>query len=57
VYDGDAGIEAINPTFDVTPAEQIDAVLTERGVLSGAEIADVASELSELGSWREKRDR
>jgi translation initiation factor 2B subunit (eIF-2B alpha/beta/delta family)/ADP-ribose pyrophosphatase YjhB (NUDIX family) len=57
VYDGDAGIEAINPTFDVTPAEYVDAVFTERGVLSGAEVADIASELRELGSWQEKRDR
>jgi translation initiation factor 2B subunit (eIF-2B alpha/beta/delta family)/8-oxo-dGTP pyrophosphatase MutT (NUDIX family) len=52
VYDGNAGIEAINPTFDVTPADPIDAVLTERGALSGGEVADVASELRELGLWR-----
>ncbi|MFB6229023.1 MAG: initiation factor 2B [Halobacteriales archaeon] len=53
VYDGEAGIGVINPTFDVTPAGPVDAVLTERGALSGEDIAGVASELRELGSWRE----
>jgi translation initiation factor 2B subunit (eIF-2B alpha/beta/delta family)/ADP-ribose pyrophosphatase YjhB (NUDIX family) len=52
VHDGDGGVEAINPTFDVTPGEHIDAVLTERGPFSRTDIADVASELRELGSWR-----
>lgn len=52
VYDGRKKIEAINPTFDVTPAGPVDAVLTERGALSGDDIADVASELRELGSWK-----
>jgi translation initiation factor 2B subunit (eIF-2B alpha/beta/delta family) len=53
VYDGHAMVEATNPTFDVTPEDHIDAVLTERGALSVEAIADVASELRELGSWRE----
>jgi len=52
VYDGNGGIEAINPTFDVTPADHVDAVLTESGALSGTEIADVAAELRDLDSWR-----
>jgi len=28
------GIEVMNPAFDVTPAEYIDAIITERGVMS-----------------------
>ncbi|MDM7322014.1 MAG: S-methyl-5-thioribose-1-phosphate isomerase, partial [Gammaproteobacteria bacterium] len=28
-----AGVEAWNPSFDVTPAELIDAIVTERGVI------------------------
>ena len=27
-----AGVEAYNPAFDVTPADLIDAIVTERGV-------------------------
>ncbi len=28
-----AGVEAFNPVFDVTPADLIDAIVTERGVV------------------------
>ncbi len=55
VYDGNERIEASNPIFDVTPAGLIDVVITERGALSRADIAGVASELRELGSWHENR--
>ncbi|MFB6223642.1 MAG: NUDIX domain-containing protein [Haloarcula sp.] len=41
VYDGDADITVANPTFDVTPASAV-TVVTERGVLETAEIADIA---------------
>jgi methylthioribose-1-phosphate isomerase len=30
---GPEGIEAFNPAFDITPAEYVDAIITERGVL------------------------
>ena len=52
VYDGDTTVEAVNPTFDVTPADHVDAVLTERGALWGA-IAGVVSEPRGPDSWRE----
>ncbi|APW97527.1 initiation factor 2B [Halobiforma lacisalsi AJ5] len=48
VYDGDASIDVLNPTFDVTPADCVDAVATERGGLEPDAIADVAAELREL---------
>jgi translation initiation factor 2B subunit (eIF-2B alpha/beta/delta family)/isopentenyldiphosphate isomerase len=53
VYDGDAEIDALNPTFDATPADAISGVVTERGVLDEAEIADVVEELRELSAWRD----
>jgi translation initiation factor 2B subunit (eIF-2B alpha/beta/delta family) len=52
VYDGREGIDAVNPTFDVTPADCVDAVLTERGAISTEGIADVAGTLRELASRR-----
>jgi methylthioribose-1-phosphate isomerase len=30
---GPEGIEALNPAFDITPAEYVDAIITEKGVL------------------------
>jgi len=53
VYDGRPGIEAVNPTFDVTPADAVDAVLTERGALSAGDIEAVAADLRDLATWRE----
>ena len=51
VYDGDAPLEVTNPTFDVTPAHLVDAVLTERGEVDPSEVRDVAAELAELAAW------
>jgi len=48
VYDGDAPVDVRNPTFDVTPPDLVDAVITERGALSPDEVAAVADELREL---------
>ncbi|WP_435552360.1 NUDIX domain-containing protein [Natrinema sp. CGMCC1.2065] len=53
VYDGDAPIDALNPTFDVTPADCVTEVVTERGVLEPAEIEAVATELRDLETWRD----
>jgi translation initiation factor 2B subunit (eIF-2B alpha/beta/delta family)/8-oxo-dGTP pyrophosphatase MutT (NUDIX family) len=53
VYDGEADVGVLNPTFDVTPADLVSGVVTERGVLSGEGISDVAEELRELAEWRE----
>ncbi|WP_276299926.1 NUDIX domain-containing protein [Halorussus lipolyticus] len=54
VYDGDAGIEVLNPTFDVTPAELVSEVITERGTLGADEIGDVSRELRERSQWRDE---
>ncbi|NHN48149.1 translation initiation factor eIF-2B [Halostella sp. JP-L12] len=48
VYDGDAPLDVRNPTFDVTPPDLVDAVVTERGALSPDEVGDVAAELRRL---------
>lgn len=53
VYDGDAGIAVENPTFDVTPAELVDGVVTERGILDVPAIETVASEQRALARWRD----
>ncbi|QLK27845.2 NUDIX domain-containing protein [Natrinema zhouii] len=51
VYDGDAGIDVLNPTFDVTPADCVSEIVTERGALEPDEIEDVAEELRRLEEW------
>jgi len=48
VYDGDATVDVRNPTFDVTPPELVERVVTERGALSPDEVSDVADELRGL---------
>ncbi len=51
VYDGDAPLDVLNPTFDVTPADCVDGVVTERGTLSSGTIGEVAAELRDLEAW------
>ncbi|MDF9745000.1 NUDIX domain-containing protein [Natrinema salsiterrestre] len=53
VYDGDASIDVLNPTFDVTPADCVTEVVTERGALEPSDIGDVAAELRALEEWRD----
>jgi translation initiation factor 2B subunit (eIF-2B alpha/beta/delta family) len=48
IYDGDAAIDVTNPLFDVTPAELIDGIVTERGIHEPAEIESIAAELAEM---------
>ena len=52
VYDGEAAVEAVNPTFDVTPADLVAGVVTDRGVLDDSDVAAVAEEHRELAAWR-----
>lgn len=52
VYDGEAPLDVTNPTFDVTPADCLTAIVTERGVLEPAAVADVVEEHRELERWR-----
>ncbi|MEF8756626.1 MAG: initiation factor 2B [Halobacteriales archaeon] len=51
LYDGDAQVEVLNPTFDVTPADLVDAVVTERGALSTDAIGSVAEDHREHADW------
>ncbi|WP_408956865.1 NUDIX domain-containing protein [Natrinema sp. 74] len=53
VYDGDAAIDTLNPTFDVSPADCVTDVVTERGVLEPDGIEAVAAELRGLEAWRD----
>ncbi|QSX00428.1 NUDIX domain-containing protein [Haloterrigena alkaliphila] len=53
VYDGPASLDVVNPTFDVTPADCVDELVTERGALESADVSDVVEELRELEGWRE----
>ena len=51
LYDGDADVAVANPTFDVTPADAVSAVLTEQGRLSTAEVGAVAAAHREWAAW------
>ncbi|WP_435180372.1 initiation factor 2B [Halorussus sp. AFM4] len=53
VYDGEADIDVLNPTFDATPADLIASVVTERGALDADGVSQVAEELQELAAWRD----
>ncbi|AXR80308.1 NUDIX domain-containing protein [Natrarchaeobaculum sulfurireducens] len=53
VYDGETPIDVLNPTFDVTPADCVSEVVTERGAIPNEEIEAVAGELRALEDWRE----
>jgi translation initiation factor 2B subunit (eIF-2B alpha/beta/delta family) len=52
LYDRDAGLSVHNPTFDVTPPDCIDAVVTERGVLDAAAVREIADQHSERAEWQ-----
>lgn len=51
LYDGEAPVETYDPTFDVTPPDLVDGVVTERGLLSTDEVGDLAEELAALADW------
>jgi len=51
VYDGDAELSVANPTFDVTPAAAVTAIVTEQGALSTAEVGAVATAHEEWAAW------
>jgi ribose 1,5-bisphosphate isomerase len=53
VYDGDAAIDVSNPTFDVTPADCVSEIATERGLLESENVESVAEELRDLEAWRD----
>jgi translation initiation factor 2B subunit (eIF-2B alpha/beta/delta family) len=51
VYDGPAPLTVENPTFDVTPADAVTAVVTEEGALDADEVAAVADRHAALADW------
>jgi translation initiation factor 2B subunit (eIF-2B alpha/beta/delta family)/ADP-ribose pyrophosphatase YjhB (NUDIX family) len=53
VYDGDRDVTVRNPIFDVTPADLVTGVVTERGILDADGVREVAAELRALRDWRE----
>lgn len=53
VYDGDADLAVYNPTFDVTPADCVDAVVTEHGALDRDGVAAVADDHRSRANWPE----
>ncbi|OIB58146.1 NUDIX domain-containing protein [Natrialba sp. SSL1] len=54
VYDGEAAVDVLNPTFDITPADCVAEFATERGLLAPAEIEGIAENLRALESWRDR---
>ena len=51
LYGGEAPLSVLNPTFDVTPADLVTGVLTERGVLDDEAVREVAAEHAALAEW------
>lgn len=51
VYCGEADLEVLAPTFDVTPADLV-AIVTEAGALSPDEVTALAKEHRELATWK-----
>ncbi len=47
-----AGTEVWNPSFDVTPAALVDALVTERGVIWGPDTAKITGMMGEMESAR-----
>ena len=54
LYDGPAPVAVSNPIFDRTPADVVDAVLTERGALDSDGVRHVAAEHEENAAWDEE---
>lgn len=51
IYEGDAPLSVANPLFDVTPADCITGVCTEKGLLGSAELAVVAARHLNRQEW------
>ena len=51
VYDGDADVTATNPTFGVTPASLVTAVVTETGRLDGEAVRALAAAHRKRAAW------
>jgi methylthioribose-1-phosphate isomerase len=42
------GVEAWNPSFDVTPAELVDAIVTEKGVVTAPTVEKMAAMMGRI---------
>jgi translation initiation factor 2B subunit (eIF-2B alpha/beta/delta family)/ADP-ribose pyrophosphatase YjhB (NUDIX family) len=57
LYDGRAPVSVANPAFDRTPADLVDGVATEDGLLDHEAIRDVAAQHREYATWDSESDR
>jgi translation initiation factor 2B subunit (eIF-2B alpha/beta/delta family) len=53
LYDGEAPVTVLNPTFDRTPPAAVTGVVTDRGVLDTDTVESVAAEFRALAAWQE----
>lgn len=51
LYDGPADLSVLNRTFDVTPPECVDAIVTEWGVLDATAVSEVIERHRERADW------
>jgi translation initiation factor 2B subunit (eIF-2B alpha/beta/delta family) len=51
VYDGEGNVAVLNRTFDVTPPDCVDGVVTEQGLLDRAAVARVVEEHRSHARW------
>lgn len=51
VYDGEGSVTVLNRTFDVTPPDCVDGVVTEQGLLDRAAVARVVEEHRSHARW------
>ncbi|WP_255197954.1 NUDIX domain-containing protein [Halorarius litoreus] len=52
LYDGDADLRVVNPTFDRTPPALVDALVTDAGTLDPDAVGSVADEHAALAEWQ-----
>jgi translation initiation factor 2B subunit (eIF-2B alpha/beta/delta family)/ADP-ribose pyrophosphatase YjhB (NUDIX family) len=50
VYDGDAALDVLAPTFDVTPADRV-TLITENGPQSNDDVGRISDRYSEYADW------
>jgi translation initiation factor 2B subunit (eIF-2B alpha/beta/delta family) len=53
LYAGEADVGEVNPTFDVTPADVVTGICTERGILEPDDVETLAEEFAALAAWDE----
>lgn len=51
LYEDEAAVDVANPTFDVTPAAYVDALVTEQGVLDPGDVAAIAADHRARAAW------